>query len=73
MVFPYAQVATKAGVLNLPEWYDAGAVWIQNNPGTPFGKAPLLLTVSLSASSFSVCTEVHIHFRYVRNGYRSCA
>ncbi len=26
-------------MLNLPEWYDAGAYWIQNNPGTPFGEA----------------------------------
>lgn len=32
------QVATKAGVLNVPEWYEAGSVWVQNNPGFPFGE-----------------------------------
>ena len=31
------QVATKAGVLNVPEWYEAGSVWVKNNPGFPFG------------------------------------
>lgn len=34
------QVATKAGVLNVPEWYEAGSVWVQKNPGFPFGKSP---------------------------------
>ena len=32
------QVATKAGVLNVPEWYEAGSVWVKNNPGFPFGE-----------------------------------
>lgn len=34
IIFP--AVATKAGVLNVPEWYEAGSVWVQNNPGFPF-------------------------------------
>ena len=34
------QVATKAGVLNVPEWYEAGSVWVKNNPGFPFGESP---------------------------------
>ena len=37
------QVATKAGVLNLPEWYDAGEYWIKSNPNTPFGEPQALL------------------------------
>ncbi len=32
------QIATKAGVLNVPEWYEAGEVWVKNNPNTPFGE-----------------------------------
>ncbi len=31
------QIATKAGVVNIPQWYDAGSVWVQNNPNFPFG------------------------------------
>lgn len=34
------QVATKAGKLNVPEWYEAGSVWVKNNPGFPFGRRP---------------------------------
>jgi light-harvesting complex I chlorophyll a/b binding protein 5 len=34
ILFP--AVATKAGVLNVPEWYEAGSVWVKNNPGFPF-------------------------------------
>ena len=35
------QVATKAGVLNVPEWYEAGSVWVKNNPGFPFGECQI--------------------------------
>ena len=30
------QLLTKAGILNLPEWYDAGKVWANNNPQIPY-------------------------------------
>ena len=36
----FLQVATKAGVFNVPEWYEAGSVWVKNNPGFPFGMLP---------------------------------
>ena len=52
-----AQVATKAGVLNLPEWYDAGAYWIQNNPGTPFGEAPCCSAVG-HALALNACRSM---------------
>ncbi|KAK9823757.1 hypothetical protein WJX72_005208 [[Myrmecia] bisecta] len=29
-------ILTKAGVLNVPAWYDAGKVWINEHPGFPF-------------------------------------
>ncbi|CAL8465013.1 g4548 [Coccomyxa elongata] len=34
ILFP--AIATKAGVVNIPQWYDAGSVWVQNNPNFPF-------------------------------------
>jgi hypothetical protein len=39
--FVGAQVATKIGVVDIPQWYDAGSVWVKNNPGFPFGARPL--------------------------------
>ena len=33
----FLQVATKTGALNIPQWYEAGSVWVKNNPGFPFG------------------------------------
>ena len=42
----WLQVATKAGVLNVPEWYEAGSVWVKNNPGFPFGTLPHKPSVS---------------------------
>ena len=34
------QIITKAGAANIPPWYDAGKVWLQEHPAFPFG-APL--------------------------------
>ena len=55
------QIATKAGVLNVPEWYDAGAYWIQNNPGTPFGEnhcPHVLHCIPAPQRVFAPCTAV---------------
>ena len=31
------QIITKAGAANIPPWYDAGKVWLQEHPAFPFG------------------------------------
>ena len=34
------QIVTKAGAANIPPWYDAGKVWLQEHPAFPFGALP---------------------------------
>jgi len=34
------QIVTKAGAANIPPWYDAGKVWLQEHPAFPFGAPP---------------------------------
>lgn len=36
------QLGTKLGVLNVPQWYDAGKVWQDNHPEFPFSTLPTL-------------------------------
>ena len=59
-----AQVATKAGVVNIPQWYDAGSVWVQNNPNFPFGapqphNIPSALYKPLYRAEFSTRSIIH--------------
>ena len=54
------QIITKAGAANIPPWYDAGKVWLQEHPAFPFGvPSPLTLHVHAILDLSGACQMRH--------------